>query len=47
MGEKRGEIRAFPSNRQITAIDLYRAPLDGDSVTCYPLRTAENICAGN
>ncbi len=35
------------TNRQITAIDLYRAPLDGDSVTCYPLRTAENICAGN
>ena len=35
------------TNRQITAIALHRAPLDGDSVTCYPLRTAENICAGN
>ena len=26
MGEKRGEIRDFQFNRQITAIDLYRAP---------------------
>ena len=35
------------TNRQITAIALHRAPLDGDSVTCYPLRTAERVCAGN
>ena len=35
------------TNRQITAIALCRAPLDGDTVTCYPLRTAECVCAGN
>lgn len=35
------------TNRQITAVDLHRAPTDAAHVTCYPLRTTEAICMEN
>ena len=46
-GKSAAKSALFPFNRPITSIALHRAPLDGDSVTCYPLRTAERVCAGN
>ncbi len=35
------------TNRQITAVDMHRAPLDGDMLVRYPLRTGETIFVQN
>ncbi len=35
------------TNRRITAVDMHRTPLDGDTLARFPLRTAEDIARQN